>query len=80
MNESKSRNRTRAVSTGITGFDGILDGGYRYRSHHVEQATRALLRATRNVSRAVARGTQRQTQLKDSAVLRSQDAPNSTGI
>lgn len=28
MNESKSRNRTKAVSTGITGFDGILDGGY----------------------------------------------------
>jgi circadian clock protein KaiC len=28
MNESKSGNRTKAVSTGITGFDGILDGGY----------------------------------------------------
>src|SRR6201984_2773613 len=28
MNDSKSRSRTKAVSTGITGFDGILDGGY----------------------------------------------------
>jgi hypothetical protein len=28
MNESNSGNTTKAVSTGIAGFDGILDGGY----------------------------------------------------
>jgi hypothetical protein len=58
----------------------IMSVGYRYRSHRVEQATHALHLATRNVSRALARDTQRQTQLKDSVVLQSQDAPKSTGI
>jgi len=28
MNDSKPRSKTKAISTGITGFDGILDGGY----------------------------------------------------
>lgn len=44
----------------------IMSVGYRRRCHCVEEATRALRLSTRNVSRALAHGTQRETQLKDS--------------
>jgi hypothetical protein len=44
----------------------IISVEYRYRSHRVEQATRALHRTARRVSRALARNAQRQTLLKDS--------------
>ena len=43
----------------------IMSVGYRYRSHRMEQATRALHVTTRNVSRALALG-KRETQFKDS--------------
>jgi hypothetical protein len=44
----------------------IMSVEYRYRSHRVEQATRALHRTARRVSRALANDAQRQTLLKDS--------------
>ena len=56
----------------------IISVAYRYRSHRVEQATSALHLATRNVSRALARGTQRQIQLKDS--IGDESAPRRQGL
>lgn len=55
----------------------IMGVGCRYRSVCVEQATRALHLATLDVSRALARSTQRPPQLKDSGALESRGTSRS---